>query len=86
MIISMTDSTVVDFPGRRPRQTGLAEGFDAWRAWAECEIAILGYDMKGRSSFGFAVSGKSYDWRAAFERGLAPHEAAEEAAALFEPS
>jgi hypothetical protein len=80
----MTESTVITFPGRRARSTKAAEGFDAWRAWAECEIAILGYDMKGRSSFGMPVSGETYDWRAAFERGLAPHEAAEQAAAIFE--
>lgn len=80
----MTESTVIAFPERRTRPTGAAEGFGAWRAWAECEIAILGYDMKGRSSFDFPVTGETYDWRAAFARGLAPHEAAEEAAALFE--
>jgi hypothetical protein len=80
----MTESTVITFPGRRARGTGLAEGFAAWRAWAECEISILGYDIKGRSIFGFPVSGQSYDWHAAHERGLAPHEAAEEAAALFQ--
>lgn len=79
----MTEQTVVAFPGRPNRSSVADGGFADWRAWAECEIAILGYDMRGCSSFDFPVSGSAYDWREAFERGLSPQEAASEAAALF---
>lgn len=79
----MTDQTVVAFPGRPNRSSAAGGGFADWRAWAECEIAILGYDMRGQSSFGFPVSGNTYEWRAAFERGISPQQAASEAAALF---
>lgn len=80
----MNDHTVIAFPGRpnQPSPPGV-DGFDGWRRWAECEIAILGYDMRGRSSFDFPVSGSTYEWRRAFDRGLSPQEAASEAAALF---
>ncbi len=82
----MNDQTVIAFP-QRPNRTPVAQGgFNDWRAWAECEIAILGYDMHGRSSFDFPVSGSTYDWREAFDRGLSPQEAASEAAALFSNS
>ena len=80
----MSDHTVIAFPGR-PAQPAApsVDNFEGWRRWAECEIAILGYDMRGRSNFDFPVSGSAYDWREAFERGLSPQEAAAEAAASF---
>jgi hypothetical protein len=80
----MNDSTVIAFPTRpQPAAAVDISGFDGWHRWAECEIAILGYDMRGGSSFDFPVSGSTYDWYEAFERGLSPQAAASEAAALF---
>ena len=80
----MNDHTVIAFPARPqpPAAVGI-NGFDGWHRWAECEIAILGYDMRGHSCFDFPVSGSTYDWHDAFERGVSPQEAASEAAALF---
>jgi hypothetical protein len=42
--------------------------WDRWAAWAECECSILGYDWPG-----------TYDWAAAYKRGLSPETAAKEA-------
>ncbi len=79
----MTDGTVIAFPARpQPAAVGTND-FDSWCRWVECEIAILGYDMRGSSSFDFPVSGSAYDWYEAFERGLSPQAAASEAATLF---
>jgi len=59
----MPDDTVIAFP--KQRQT-----YEDWRAWAECELAILGFEIKD----------SDYDWEAAFERGMKPEDAAAEAA------
>lgn len=48
--------------------------YDEWLAWVECELAILGHDIAARP----------HDWKQAFDRGLKPEEAAEEAAEAFE--
>lgn len=61
----MTAQTVVSFPGR---------DFESWMSWAECELAILGYD----------VTAHEFDWTAAFHRGLKAEDAAAEAADIFE--
>ena len=47
--------------------------FQSWYNWVECELSILGFD----------ISKHSYDWKAAFERGLRPELAAKEAAQFF---
>ena len=60
--------TVVAFPGKG--SAGLQQSdFDCWQSWAECELAILGYD----------IASVDHDWRGAFESGKKPHEAAAEA-------
>lgn len=46
------------------------QDFEAWCGWAECELSILGFEM----------ADTGYDWRAAFEHGLKPEDAAAEAA------
>ena len=48
--------------------------YRSWFNWVQCELSILGFD----------ISKHSYDWQAAFERGLRPEAAAGEAAQLFE--
>ncbi|MEQ8326954.1 MAG: hypothetical protein RH951_07335 [Parvibaculum sp.] len=65
----MTDANVIAFPVRAMPSTP-ADEFGDWMSWAECELAILGYE----------VSATSYNWRAAHEKGLRPEVAAEHAA------
>lgn len=79
----MSHQTVIAFPRRQPQQSS-AMDFDLWRQWAEVEISVLGYDLDGNSSFDRPVSGRTYEWRDAFARGLAPHEAAAEATEIFQ--
>jgi hypothetical protein len=64
----MTDSNVIAFPvrGAPPQPT---DDFSDWMAWAESELAILGYE----------VSATSYNWRLAHQRGLRPEVAADHA-------
>lgn len=70
ILSSMPDlQTVVAFPGKGPAEINPTE-FSGWLSWTQCELSILGVEP---------VDVK-YDWRKAFERGLAPHEAAAEAA------
>ena len=61
----MTTQTVVAFPGR---------DFESWMSWAECELAILGFD----------VATHEFDWATAFRQGLKAEDAAAEAAELFQ--
>jgi hypothetical protein len=79
----MSQQTVIEFPQRRPRQSDTMD-FSQWQRWAEVELSVLGYDLDGTSTFGRPVSGRSYDWRDAFGRNLAPQAAAAEAAAVFQ--
>lgn len=79
----MSQDTIIPFPRRQQPQSEALD-FTQWRGWAEVEISVLGYDLDGNSSFDQPVSGQSYEWRQAFDRGLAPHEAAAEAAARFQ--
>ena len=65
----MTDDTVIAFP-QRAAPSGAADGYRDWLSWAECEFSILG----------FALSASSYDWEAAYRKGLRPEVAAEQAA------
>ncbi|MGD1879586.1 MAG: hypothetical protein ACFB13_19050 [Kiloniellaceae bacterium] len=79
------DANVIAFPARAtpPSKSGAKSGakpgsklesrseeFRDWMSWAECELAILGYDL----------SACDYDWRAAHTKGLRPEIAAEQAA------
>lgn len=66
--IGMTDANVIAFPVRNGQAK--ADSFRDWLSWAECELAILGYDL----------SATDYDWRKAHEMGLRPERAAEQAA------
>lgn len=62
----MTNQTVVSFPLH-----GFSGGhYEYWCAWAECELSILGFDLRD----------VTFDWRSAFDRGLKPEQAAAEAA------
>ncbi len=66
----MSDQTVVTFPVH-----GFSGGhFEYWLSWAECELSILGFDIRQ----------VDFEWRAAFERGLKPEQAAAAAAALVQ--
>ena len=53
---------------------GRDRDYESWISWVECELAILGFD----------VAGQQYDWRALFDKGLKPEEAAAKAAKAFE--
>lgn len=48
--------------------------YESWISWVECELAILGFD----------IAEQEFDWRALFDKGLKPEEAAAEAAETFE--
>lgn len=61
----MTEATIIDFPSGK-------QSFEEWHGWAECELSILGHDIRHAD----------YDWRAAYERGLKPEDAAAEAAEM----
>jgi hypothetical protein len=65
----MQSQTVIRFPITNPRHD-----YGLWLSWAECELAILGYDL----------AEAAYDWKASFAEGLRPEEAAGRAAALIE--
>ena len=69
----MTDANVIAFPVR-DQSSGKADAFRDWLSWAECELAILGYDL----------SACDYDWRAAHAKGLRPEVAAAQAAQIIE--
>ena len=69
----MTDANVIAFPVR-DAAAGKADAFRDWLSWAECELAILGYDL----------SACDYDWRAAHAKGLRPEVAAAQAAQIIE--
>ena len=43
--------------------------YQTWLRWVECELSILGHDIAKLPD----------DWRAAFDRGLRPEQAAEQA-------
>jgi hypothetical protein len=61
---------VIAFPVRQKTVAALpVDPFDDWMSWAECELAILGYDL----------SATTYNWRAAHQKGLRPEIAAEHA-------
>lgn len=80
----MSDAKVIAFPkrsapkrsapkpssGSHPALSPRADGYRDWLSWAECELAILGYDF----------TACDYDWHAAHARGLRPEAAAAEAA------
>lgn len=64
------EHNVIAFPVRsRTVSVRPVDPFDDWMSWAECELAILGYDL----------SATTYNWRAAHEKGLRPEVAAEHA-------
>jgi hypothetical protein len=65
----MNDVNVIAFP-QQEASVSKADGFRDWLSWAECELAILGYDF----------SACVYDWRAAHAKGLRPEAAAAQAA------
>jgi hypothetical protein len=67
----VSEQTVVSFPLH-----GFAGGhYEYWLGWAECELSILGFDLKE----------VAFDWRAAFDCGLKPEQAAAEAAKRAQP-
>lgn len=63
----MSDANVIVFPS--PAAAPKPSSYRDWLSWAECELAILGYDF----------SACDYDWQAAHARGLRPEAAAAEA-------
>jgi len=64
------DDNVIAFPVRsRTVSVAPVDPFDDWMSWAECELAILGFDL----------SATTYNWRAAHQKGLRPEVAAEHA-------
>ena len=65
----MTDANVIAFPAPSVPSSE-DDAFGNWLSWAECELSILGFDL----------SASSYDWRAAYNKGLRPEVAAEQAA------
>ena len=69
----MNDFNVIKFP---KSQTAVSrhDNFDDWMAWAECELAILGYDLLE----------SSFNWRDAHVRGMRPETAAAQAADAIE--
>jgi len=69
----MNDFNVIAFPKPRTSQAP-HDNFRDWMSWAECELAILGYDL--------LESG--YDWRDAHARGMRPETAAAQAADVIE--
>ncbi len=71
----MSDANVIAFPVRAAPASP-ADEFSDWMSWAECELAILGYD----------VTATDYNWRAAHEKGLSPEVAAEHAVRSLEAS
>lgn len=64
------EPNIVSFPKNRVS----GDEYEYWLSWTECELSILGYDLH-------AVS---YDWKAAFDRGLKPEEAAQDAASRIQ--
>ena len=64
---------MIAFPAR-DASADKADAFRDWLSWAECELAILGYDL----------SACDYDWRAAHAKGLRPEVAAAQAAQIIE--
>jgi len=64
------DDNVIAFPVRsRTVSVAPVDPFDDWMSWAECELAILGFDL----------TATTYNWRAAHQKGLRPEVAAEHA-------
>jgi hypothetical protein len=64
----MSDANVIAFPVAAAPSTKAGD-FQTWLSWAECELAILGYDL----------SATDFDWRSAHAKGLRPELAAAEA-------
>ena len=62
----MTDQTVVPFPV----QDVVGDPYEYWLGCVECELSILGHNMKERA----------FDWRAAYQQGRRPEQVAAEVA------
>lgn len=69
----MSDANVIAFPVRAAAASPV-DAFTDWMSWAECELAILGYE----------VTATDYNWRAAHQKGLRPEVAAEHAVRSLE--
>lgn len=65
----MSEASVIAFPPRGAAASK-PDAYRDWLAWAECELAILGYDL----------SACDYDWQRAHAKGLRPEAAAAQAA------
>ena len=65
----MSDPNVIAFPPRGGAAS-TPDSYRDWLSWAECELAILGFDL----------SACDYDWKSAHEKGLRPEVAAAQAA------
>ena len=69
----MSDANVIAFPVRAAAVSPV-DAFTDWMSWAECELAILGYEL----------TATDYNWRAAHQKGLRPEVAAEHAVRSLE--